>query len=135
MLNDSNELLLAEEFHFDMFMRKFPGGGLQFGEGPEDALRRELKEELDIEVQIGRHLHTTDIFIPSVFNADHQVLGIYYEVAVPPGLEARFRDLNRNNWKNGDVTFNWKSLDEIRSADLTFPMDIRALEVFLGSLH
>lgn len=132
MLNDHNELLVAEEFHFDMFMRKFPGGGLQFGEGPEDALKRELKEELDIDVQIGRHLHTTDIFVQSAFNADHQVIGIYYDVAAPPGLEARFRDVDKNNWKNGDVTFSWRSLDEIQSADLTFPVDIRALEVFLA---
>ena len=132
MLNDRNELLLAEEFHFDRFMRKLPGGGLQFGEGPEEALRRELKEEMDIHVQIGRHLHTTDFFVPSAFNPDHQVIGIYYDVTVPPGLEKKFRDGNKKEWTNGDVTFSWKSLPGINSADLTFPMDRRALEVFLS---
>jgi ADP-ribose pyrophosphatase YjhB (NUDIX family) len=70
-------LVSDEKIRGDLFT-KFPGGGLEFGEGTRDCLVRELKEELNLSVQVDDHIYTTDFFQRSAFNEAHQILSIYY---------------------------------------------------------
>lgn len=42
-----------------------PGGGVEFGETREAALKREIKEEIDCEIKIIRELNTVDHIIPA----------------------------------------------------------------------
>lgn len=130
--NKWNEVLLAEEFHFNTFMRKFPGGGLEFGEGPAECLYREIQEELNINLPVGELLHTTSVFIQSAFNPDHQVLGIYFLVEANAKAISLFRDLYQLPSNNGEERFKWVSADELRPEDLTFPADQQAYETFLN---
>lgn len=58
---------------------KFPGGGLEWGEGLKDALKREWMEELGLEIEVLEHVYTTDFFQPSAFDQS-QVISIYYKV-------------------------------------------------------
>src|SRR5690606_39765307 len=63
----------------DRWIQKFPGGGLQWGEGTLDALAREWREELDMDPGTAKHFYTTDFFQPSAFDGS-QVISIYYLV-------------------------------------------------------
>ena len=41
IINDKKEVLLTDEYQQGMKMTKFPGGGLEFGEGPVDCIKRQ----------------------------------------------------------------------------------------------
>ncbi len=78
LLTDKKQVVVSDEFIRGGYYTKFPGGGLEFGEGTRDCLKREFKEEMDLEVEIGKHIYTTDYFQISAFNPSHQIISIYY---------------------------------------------------------
>lgn len=80
IINEQKQVLVSDEFIRGAYITKFPGGGLEFGEGTRDCLKREMKEELNIEAEIGEHIYTTDFYQRSAFNTAHQILSIYYHV-------------------------------------------------------
>ena len=80
LLGADNQVLVSDELIRGDYITKFPGGGLEFGEGTRDCLKREFKEEMDLDVAVGDHLYTTDFFQMSAFNPEHQIISIYYFV-------------------------------------------------------
>ncbi|MBZ5856453.1 NUDIX domain-containing protein [Flavihumibacter profundi] len=78
LVNDDKKVLVSDEKIRGSFYTKFPGGGLEFGEGTRDCLAREFMEEMNLRVEIGEHIYTTDFFQMSAFTPEHQIIAIYY---------------------------------------------------------
>ncbi|MEO8710839.1 MAG: NUDIX domain-containing protein [Parafilimonas sp.] len=80
LMDKNKRVLLSDEFIRGDYFTKFPGGGLELGEGTRDCLQREFKEETGLDVIIGDHIYTTDYFQQSAFNLTDQIISIYYFV-------------------------------------------------------
>jgi 8-oxo-dGTP pyrophosphatase MutT (NUDIX family) len=84
-MDAGKRVLVSDEYIRGSFFTKFPGGGLEFGEGTKDCLKREFKEETGLDVTIGEHIYTTDFFQLSAFNNNDQIISIYYYVHADAG--------------------------------------------------
>src|SRR6476620_3341471 len=80
LINEKKQVLVSDELIRGNYYTKFPGGGLEYGEGTRDCLKREFIEEMNLRVEVGEHFYTTDFFQQSAFNPDHQIISIYYLV-------------------------------------------------------
>src|SRR5436305_10495571 len=76
----NKDILVSDELIRGSQYTKFPGGGLEFGEGTRDCLKREFLEEMQLNVKVTDHIYTTDFFQMSAFNPEHQIISIYYRV-------------------------------------------------------
>lgn len=75
---------------------EFPGGKLEPGEGPEAALARELREELGIDVAVGRVRDAVYYRYP-----DRDVLVLFYGCRILSG-EPRTLDCHAIAWATPD---------------------------------
>jgi len=132
LINEKKQVLVSDEFIRGSYYTKFPGGGLEFGEGTRDCLKREFKEEMDLEVEIGEHLYTTDFFQMSAFNPDHQIVSIYYMAkAIEPirtPLRETLFDFDEQQMKvykeTGETeTFRFVTWDVFSEDSVSLPID------------
>jgi 8-oxo-dGTP diphosphatase len=77
IVKEGKVLSLHEEY-VGQNLLKFPGGGLENGEGVLDCVQRELLEELNLRVKNIHHLYTQEEFLVSKFRNNEQLLTIYY---------------------------------------------------------
>lgn len=132
LLNHLRQVLVSDEYIRGNHYTKFPGGGLEFGEGTRDCLKREFKEEMDLEVSVEDHIYTTDFFQISAFNPAHQIISIYYYVTAREAIRCPIRtaafdfdaqqlDTYRNTGET--ETFRFIDWNEFSSESLTLPID------------
>jgi len=132
LINEKKQVLVSDEYIRGNYYTKFPGGGLEFGEGTRDCLKREFKEELDLEVEIGEHIYTTDFYQMSAFNTAHQIISIYYYVKALEAIKAPLRtkpfDFDEKQLKVYDEiqqteTVRFIDWDSFSEESVTLPID------------
>ena len=133
ILIEKGHLLVSDEIHVGRMITKFPGGGLQFGEGTVDGLKREFMEELNLEVKILNHFYTADFFQPSAFDATQQVIGIYYliESKLAGTITVEENKFTFANENNGAQSFRWVDLNKLFPDEFTFPIDQNVAKMLL----
>ena len=114
ILAKDNKIIIAKRGPNDRLANKweFPGGKVEINETPEQCLKREMKEEFDIDVSVGEYLGS------SIFHYDH----ISIELMA-----------YRTYWENGEIDlkdhdeFKWISLEQLAEFDFA-PADLIFVE-------
>lgn len=121
---EDNQVLICDELINGYKMTKFPGGGLEFGEGTIECVIREFNEEMNIEVEVIEHIYTTDFFQQSAFNSKEQMLSIYYKIKLleVPQLNFKAQRYDFEGIEN-QIQFRWLDINSIDKMDLSFPID------------
>ncbi|OKS86773.1 NUDIX domain-containing protein [Mucilaginibacter polytrichastri] len=124
LVNERNEILISDEQEYGYKFTKFPGGGLEHGEGLIDGLKREFIEECNAEIEVLEHLYTTDFYVKSAFN-DSQIISVYYWVKSISSLNLNFKTkvFDFEGTVEPLQAFRWIPLADLKESDMTFPID------------
>ena len=123
IINSRNEVLVTDEFQLDRKMTKFPGGGMHFGEGTVDCLKREMMEECGQEIEDIRHFYTTDFYQKALFWDNYQLMSIYYLARLKEPVQMKFstRTFDFAEMTNGNSIFQVGFGREVKYRAIYFP--------------
>ena len=91
---------------------EFPGGKIEEGETPEQALAREIREELNTEIQVGKLIDTIEYDYPKF----HLSMDCFWCEIMQGGLELKEHEAAR-----------WLSKEDLYSVDW-LPADVGVVE-------
>lgn len=125
LVSAEHGVLVSDEFIRGGYFTKFPGGGLEYGEGTRECLIREWKEELNQDIEVTDHLYTTDFFQVSAFGDGRQIISIYYRVKTVSPFTVSFRDrpFDFEVLVDQAQAFRWIPLAAFSAESVTLPID------------
>lgn len=114
VIEDDGEYLLIEQQTDSGTVWTLPGGGIESGETPEEALKRELDEEISIDVDVGQSVGEYSFtssrdgsesvqIVATVYNCENPVGEV--DIATVPGNEEIY-------------DYRWVGLDELADYDI-----------------
>ena len=125
LLEHNEKVLMINEPFQNQLIYKFPGGGLEFGEGTRECLIREFKEELNLEVEIGEHFYTQDFFIQNAFDPTEQILMIYYFAKTTDEALQELKVIDEDI-----VDLLWLTKEELNAEQMTLATDKIVIELY-----
>jgi len=126
IINKNKEILLSDEFELGIKMTKFPGGGLEFGEGLIDGLKREFREECrGQEIENVRHFYTTDFYQKALFYENAQLVSIYFlaDLTEPICFDISEKAFDYEIGGSTSQSFRWVKIKDLNEDEITFPID------------
>ena len=135
LINANQQILISDEEEHGFRFSKFPGGGLEIGEGLIDGLKREFMEECNAEIEVLSHFYTTDFYEKSSFN-DSQVISVYYLVKEKAPLQLAFKTKIYDFDAEGEIlqAFRWVAIRELDVNAITFKTDKTVAELLKKAL-
>jgi ADP-ribose pyrophosphatase YjhB (NUDIX family) len=138
LINNQQQVLVTDEKIRGMLITKFPGGGLEHGEGTRDCLKREFLEEMNLPVKVMDHIYTTDFYQQSAFNPAHHIISIYYYVSPIEAIKVRLNDhpfdfdetqLKAYDEKRETESFRFINWNQLTEDSVTLPIDKRVVKL------
>lgn len=135
-IDDHQRLLVTDELIHGHEVTKLPGGGLEFGEGSIDCIKREFLEETGQAVEVLNHFYTTDFFQVSAFNKNSQVISIYYRVKLleAPGFRIQKKRFEFESRDKDTQVFRLIALSDLKPDDFTFPIDQHVAKMLIAEI-
>ena len=118
LIIEQEYILVSRELIMGKYLYKFPGGGLEYGEGLIEGLQRESMEEMNQNLKDIEHFYTTDFYQQSQFDSKDQLIAIYYKAK----LTSKIYNKLKVPIKKFPV-FEWKKIIDFSEEDLHFPTD------------
>lgn len=125
-------VLVTDELRFGTAMTKFPGGGLELGEGTRTCLEREFMEELGVKISTLEHFYTTDYYQETALTTKPmQLISIYYfvESDQTEGIKTVEQAFAFESHQEGEQVFRWISIRDAHPSEITFPIDKLVFEM------
>lgn len=115
-----NNRILATARGYGEFKGKweFPGGKIEMGETPREALKREIMEELSAEIKVGKLIDTIEYDYPDF----HLIMECFWCEVVSGRLELKEHEAAR-----------WLRREELYSVEW-LPADVRLIEKIKAKL-